>query len=280
MDEVPAVALVPGFAIVRSGTNRTWLLRLDDELTFGRGHDCDVHIGVDPPDDLVSREAGSLTGLHDGVLIRNTSRTQSIRFRPLPGPEVEIRPGMAIGTMPFSYVRLEVLGRHGVCYALHVDARGMTAERRLDVSRAASRVSRRSLPTRFGPDYKLTGRELRLLAALCEPLLTQAGGRAASYRHVAERLGNAATVNSVRTGLDRLRNRLANEGIPGLRSDADGDVGHDAQHFAQALARWAIDAKQIDDSSAMQLLPARHEVLKHLPADKDPGNRSWSPVQR
>ena len=82
-------------------------LRPGEELTFGRGADRDIRIGHDPTDDLVSRAAGSILGLVDGALVRNTSRTQSLTFIAMPGPSFVLRPKVAIGTMPHGRVRFD-----------------------------------------------------------------------------------------------------------------------------------------------------------------------------
>ncbi|QJY45125.1 hypothetical protein [Pseudonocardia broussonetiae] len=240
-------ALVPGFVIVRSGQERR-ALRPSDELTFGRGNDRDIRIGHDPLDDFISREAGSLTGLRDGVLIRNTSRTQSVRFIAMPGPELRIRPGMALGSMPFEQVRIDIPGRHGRHYTLHIDARGM--QHVPDLGPIAPVVAARGVQTRFGAG-RLSTRERLLLAALCEPVLTLAGSKPASYREIAERIGGT-TPASVRTGLDRLRNRLSDaDGIPGLRMDEEWG---DATGYLEALALWAIDTGEIDLATAHNVL--------------------------
>lgn len=240
-------AVVPGFVVVRSGTRR-WALRPGDEITFGRGEDRDVRIGHDPVDDFVSREAGSVTGLRDGVLIRNTSRTQTLRFLAMPGPELSIRPGMAVGSMPFEQVRIDVPGRYGAEYTLQIDARGMLRPPDLGESDPSAREDGRV--TRYGAT-RVSDRERRLLAALCEPVLLLAGSRPASYREIAERLGGT-TPASVRTGLDRLRNRLSDvDGIPRLRAD---DEASDPQGYLQALAHWAIDTGEMDARVVGQML--------------------------
>lgn len=227
-------------------------LRPGEELTFGRGADRSIRIGHDPTDDLVSRAAGSLLGLVDGALVRNTSRTQSLTFIAMPGPSLVLRPSMAIGTMPYGRVRLEVLGRHGRVYSLLLDVQALQKDRH-----DGTGSGRVGLPTDVGAD-RLSLRELRLLAALCQPLFALAGGEPATYREIACRLGGTATAASVRTGLDRLRNRLADEGIPGLRVDEDdGSAGRDGGRFVAALARWAVDTGQINPEGVDVLLPAR-----------------------
>ncbi|GAA2903118.1 hypothetical protein GCM10010472_71680 [Pseudonocardia halophobica] len=240
-------APVPGFVIVRSGTRR-WALRPGDEVTFGRGEDRDIRIGHEPLDDFVSRDAGSLTGLRDGVLIRNTSKTQAIRFLAMPGPELRIRPGMAVGSMPFEQVRIDIPGRYGAEYTLHLDARGMLSPP--DLGPFEEPVRDNGRVTRYGAS-RLSERERRMLAALCEPVLTLAGSRPATYREIAERLGGT-TPASVRTGLDRLRNRLSDtDGIPGLRGDEDSC---ETAGYLEALAHWAIDTGEIDGQVVEEVL--------------------------
>lgn len=240
-----------GHAIVRYGSS-SFRLRPADELTFGRGADRDIRIGHDPRDDLVSRAAGVIVGLEDGALVRNLSQTQSFRVVAMPGPAFVVRPGMALGTMPHLRIRLEVSGRYGQVYPVLLDLRGLV---RSAATAGGSRPP--GAPTASDPD-RLSPRELRMLAALCEPMLLLAGREPATYREIAERLGGTATAQSVRTGLDRLRNRLADvDGIPGLRGDDDDPARGDAAHFVAALARWAIDTGQIGAEHIRLLLPAR-----------------------
>ena len=244
----PAIA---AHATVRHGS-LSLELRPGEGLTFGRGADRNIRIGHDPTDNLVSRAAGSILGLVDGALVRNVSRTQSLTFIAMPGPSFVLRPSMAIGTMPYRRVRPEVLGRHGRVYSLLLDVHGLRRERG-----DGTGSGRPGVPTDVGAD-RLSLRELRLLAALCEPLLALAGGEPATYREIASRLGGTATAASVRTGLDRLRNRLADEGMPGLRADEDdGAAGRDGGRFVAALARWAIDTGQVNSDGVELLLPAR-----------------------
>lgn len=238
----------PNSTVVRCGTQR-WHLLAGQELTFGRSQDRDIRIGHDPMDDFVSREAGSFTCLKDGTLIRNTSRTQAFRFLAMPGPELSIRPGMAVGTMPFAQVRLDIPGRYGAAYTIHIETRD--AAERLDESET-DLTEGEDEGTRYQTGG-LSNQERRLLAALCEPVLLLAGSRHASYREIAERL--TQTPKGVRTGLDRLRNRLSDDhGIPGLRAD---DASIDPNGYLQALAHWAIDTGEIDKTTIADALPPR-----------------------
>ena len=97
----------------------------------------------------------------------NTSRTQSLTFIAMPGPSFVLRPKMAIGTMPHGRVRLEVLGRHGRVYSLLLDVQGLRGERG-----DGTGSGRPGVPTAVGAD-RLSLRELRLLAALCEPFIEE-----------------------------------------------------------------------------------------------------------
>ncbi|MER7181491.1 hypothetical protein ABT404_18740 [Streptomyces hyaluromycini] len=225
-----------------------------DILTFGRGAERDIRFAYDPQDDFVSRHAGSLIALKDGVLVRNDSRTQGLILQAFPGPEIPVGPHMAVGTMPYEQVRLVVPGRHGSRYALLLDTRGLRAQPRPAAgdgtvdTRPAGVVPTRAQAT------KITDRELRLLAALCEPLLLLAGeeAAAATYRQIADRVGG--TPASVRTCLDALRSRLTDaDGIPGLRND-DASAGARADAFGPALAQWALSSGTVT-TGHLSLLP-------------------------
>lgn len=202
-----------------------------DILTFGRGAERDIRFAYNPQDDFVSRQAGSLIALKDGVLVRNDSRTQGLILQTFPGP---VGPRMAVGTIPHEQVRLVVPGRHGNRYALLLDTRGLRPQPPPAGTGAVGTRPAGALPTR-AQAAKITARELRLSAALCEPLLLLAGGEAtaATYRQIADRVGGTPT--SVRTCLDALRHRLSDgDGIPGLRNDEA--PGAHADTFGPALA--------------------------------------------
>lgn len=231
------VTAQPGAAVIRLGTRR-WPLSPGTQLTFGRGLDRDIRFAREPEDDYVSRRAGVLIGLSDGVLIRNESRTQSLVLQAFPGPELVIAPQSAVATLPHDYLRLVVPGRHGAQYAIMIDTRAISTPDDVptDSSTLVARVGGRPTKARAG---RLSRRELRYLAALCEPILTLAGlaAVAASYRQIAERTGT--TQATVKTCLDQLRARLSDvDGIPGLRTgeDADGVT----PSYLPALAAWAI----------------------------------------
>jgi hypothetical protein len=239
---------VPPVRKVRA-VGREWLMVLDDVVTFGRGSDRDIRFAYDPVDDYVSHEAGTLTAVDDGLLVRNDSRTQSVLLIAFPGPQQQIGPGMVVGTMPHTRLRVVVPGRHGAIYTIHLDLRDQLASNGQGSSPDASppptpgTVPGDRLPTRSGPGA-LTPRERRILAALCEPLLIFAGAAAvpATYSEIAQRTDG--TKAAVRNTLDNLRSRLTDrDGIPGLRHESDPGVpGSD---YRAALARWALESRTI-----------------------------------
>jgi hypothetical protein len=233
-------------AVVTFGLRR-WVLRPGRSLTFGRGADSDLRFGDEPVDDLVSRSAGVLVGQDDGVLVRNASRKRAILLQAVPGPELEIPPLMAVGTMPYPHTRLVVVGGHGARYLIGIDTRALTAASapagRPPPASAPAPARAAGLPTTAGyeriPD--LPAAERRYLAALCEPLLTKIGGSSdpPTYAAIAARCG--VSPRTVRNVLDQLRARLATElGIPGLVA-TDGDAAGRTSYLG-ALARWAVDS--------------------------------------
>ena len=239
---------VPPVRKVRA-VGREWLLVLGDTLTFGRGSDRDVRFAHDPVDDLVSNEAGTLTAVDGGLLIHNDSRSQGIWLIAVPGEQQPIRPGQMVGTMPHARLQLVVPGRHGAIYSIHLDLRELSGSSGPGASPdepnlpPVEPVSADRVPTRSGPG-KLTPRERRILAALCEPLLIFAGpdAVAANYPEIARRAGG--TKDAVRISLNNLRNRLAeSDGIPGLRRDSDSGASGD--DYRAPLARWALDSRTI-----------------------------------
>ena len=230
-----------GCAVVRFGARR-WDLPVGVSLTFGRSWGCDIPLGVEPGDDFVSRSAGSLTALDDGVLVRNTSTTKTVVLFALPGPEIPIRPGAAVGTMPYRHLQLVIPSRFGRRYVLHLDTR----PRHVPVPPVQPVIALPGQPTASGAE-RVTGREQRMLVVLCAPLLTTAGGEPATYRQIAQQCGT--TPQAVRTCLDRLRARLSDvEGVPGLRASED-DVGVAATYLT-ALAQWAIDSGVVSGTAA------------------------------
>lgn len=84
-----------------------------------------MRFGHDPVDDDVSRRAGRLVGLDDGLLVRNDSSTQAVLLVAVPGPELRIAPGAAGATMPHALLQLAVPGRFGGRYGLVLDVRAL-----------------------------------------------------------------------------------------------------------------------------------------------------------
>jgi hypothetical protein len=229
---------------------REWGMQPGDVLTFGRGCDRDIRFGHSPEDDFVSNEAGSLIAEAERVLVRNDSRTQGIYLYPLPGPVKNIGPGDVAGT---SHEKLQVIvpGGYSATYTIHLAIAGLPEPRRLGPpARAVPRATDR-LPTR--PGRWISHGERVLLAALCEPLLLYAGPQAvpATYQQAAKRAG--VVKQTVRNALDKLRERLTSEGIPGLGREGDDDAVPGADYRA-ALARWAVESLTIT-SDDLRLLP-------------------------
>lgn len=239
MDEpsTPA-APAPGEAVIRMA-NQRWSLAAADELTFGRGQQCDIRFGYDPADDYVSRKAGTLIGQPDSVLIRNDSRTQGLILQAFPGPEMAVPPQAMIGTSPYQQLRLIVPGRHGGRYALIIDTRNLHST---PVESAPSATVGPADIIATNPAARVTPRELKLLTALCEPILILAGDDAvaATYQQIAVRVGQRK--DSVRACLDQLRVRLTDvDGIPGLRSTEDQEKAD----YRGSLARWALESRTV-----------------------------------
>ena len=235
-----------GNSTVRFGA-QTWELKVGSSVTFGRSDDCDIVITRRTQDLLVSRRAGRLTAVNGGLLVSNESRRNSIYLQGMPGPELEIKPLMTLGTMPFTHCRVVVLGGDPARYFLEItcgpaDGSPAGKPRLADTARAGA-------PTTFG--YRrldLPDAQRRYLAALCEPILTRVGTRTApaTYREIAERCG--VSPKTVRNSLDALRQMLSAEyGIPGLvhpggsAEEAPGTV-----NFLSALAAWAVHSGTIN----------------------------------
>jgi hypothetical protein len=225
---------------------RNWELGIGASITFGRADDSDIVISRGQPDLVVSRKAGKLTAVPDGLLVSNESSSRSLYLQGIPGPELEIKPQMTLGTMPFRRCRVVVLGSHGARYVLNIvcqaEAEGPPsgpALRQAAVPDAAA--------TRGYQRLKLPPAQRRYLAALCEPVLTRIGASAvgATYARIAERCGVSSS--TVRNSLGALRQKLSAEyGIPGLahdgRPDADGPGG---VSFLAPLAAWATASGNI-----------------------------------
>ncbi|GAB6900314.1 hypothetical protein [Kineosporia succinea] len=229
---VPALAPSP-YAIVTHATDRR-VLAVGEEITVGRGADVTLRIAHGPADEHVSRLAASLRVLPDCVLVRNRSRSKQLVLRPLVGAQRPLEPGAATTSMPFTEFLVVVTGRFGREYTVHVDVRDLTPEMPRPVADPLETVD--------GTAADLTVPQRRLLAALCEPLLTRTGTHAApaTYRQVGERVGRSP--GYARSVLRRLREQLAAQGVAALVAFNLEKVYAD---FRPALARWAIDSGTI-----------------------------------
>jgi hypothetical protein len=234
---------------------RNWELDIGASLTFGRADDSDIVISREKPDLVVSRRAGKLTAVAGGLLVSNESESRSIYLQGIPGPELEIKPQMMLGTMPFNRCRVVVLGSHGARYVLDITC-GTEAEGHSSPPHLQKTASHDAAATRGYQRLNLPLAQRRYLAALCEPILTSIGASAAStYARIAERCGVAPS--TVRNSLDALRQKLSAEyGIPGLmhvRSSATDDPG--AVSFLATLAAWAIASGNVTPDDLESLDP-------------------------
>ena len=101
-------------------------------MSFGRGSPCDIRIADDPLDEHVSRRAGVLECVGDGVVVRNESASQRLIFKPAHGPERIIEPAQQITSRPHREFLVALPGRGGSHYVLQVStATPATAGRRL-----------------------------------------------------------------------------------------------------------------------------------------------------
>jgi len=229
---------------VRFGS-QVWRLDIGAAVTFGRSEICDIVIPRQGKDLLVSRRAGRLTAVDGGLLISNESERNSLLMRAIPGPEIEIKPLMTLGTMPFSRCRLVVRGSDSAEYLLELTcglAENGSASRPIPAGTAAES------PTTFG--YRrldIPDGQRRYLAALCEPILIRVGAGTvpATYNEIAQRCG--VSRKTVRNSLDALRRTLSAEyRIPGLVHPGDSGQGAPgAVNFLSALAAWAINSGTI-----------------------------------
>jgi len=234
------------YSTVRFGV-QVWELDVGSSVTFGRSDDCDIVITSQAKDLLVSRRAGRLTAIDGGLLVSNESTRNSIYLQGIPGPELEIKPLMTLGTMPFSRCRVVVFGSDAARYVLEITC--ASAEGGSAGKRRLADTAKASAPTTSG--YRrldMPEAQRRYLAALCEPILTCVGARTApaTYRGIAERCG--VSPKTVRNALDALRQMLSAEyGIPGLvhpggsSEEAPGTV-----NFLSALAAWAVHSGTIN----------------------------------
>lgn len=203
-----------------------WRLSDGESVFVGRGASCDIRIGApDPgPEDLgVSRRAATLTYAAGQLWVRNDSSAQPVYVHPT------TRPPRLLDhrgeTVSFGDQKLDVvIEGHVLTYHVGVEVMLATPVEEEDPPTLSPATESR-LP--------LLARERRLVAALCEPLLTGVAPRSASYNQVAERLGRSH--HTVRNQLDLLRARLAVLGVPGM-------TGQEAK---ETLARCAVRSRSV-----------------------------------
>lgn len=153
-----------------------------------------------------------------------------------------VEPGAATTSLPFTSFALVFAGRGGSTVTVHVDAKSITS------ATPGGDAITRSGKTVNAP-VAITAAQRLVLCALCEPLLTSAGPRAApaTYAQIGQRLDRSPQY--IRNVIKAIREALSGHGIPALTSDDENAVHDD---FRWALARWAIrsgvvDAGRIDD---------------------------------
>lgn len=223
-------------AKIRHGRS-TLELRSGGEIDFGRASARSIRLGAEPADDGVSRAAGRIAALTDGVLIWNDSTSRNLELRPRVGPSRVIEPGEGRTSQPYRWLDVVVAGTFGehVLEVVVLDRAG-----RPQSERAAG------TPTAYAKDIaaQLSPQQRLLLAALCRPLMTRRGGEAvpATYKQVGTDLG--LSQGTVRNGLSEIRERLHGAGIRGLVGQQDHpSPGAD---FRAALAGWAMRAGAFD----------------------------------
>lgn len=224
-----------GTALVSMGRYR-WALGDGESISIGRQSACDVRIGDGErgPEDLgVSRRAATLSHAQGRIWIRNDSTTQPVRVQPDVGEGYVLDRGDMVS---LAESRVDVV----------VEGQVMSYRITVELPTGATRCDRDE-PATVSPATQgaipLKPRERRLLAALCEPLLTGSGpqARPASYREIAARLG--LSDHTVRNQLDALRDELLRRGIPGM-------IGPDAK---DNLARYAVRSGSVTPSDLTEL---------------------------
>lgn len=204
-----------------------WTIARGELLTIGRGRGCDVRL---PDDDHLSRRAASLQPMDDFVLVRNLSATKPLAVRPPAGEDTVVEPQAAVTSLPHREFSVVFGGSGGVVVEVTVDARLLTPPHL--VSQADATVS----PGTVTAPLNLSPAQRRVLAALCEPLLTGRGADAvpATYARIGDRLGLSPPY--VRNVVKGIREGMAGHGVPGLTADD----GQPAPDFRWALARSAV----------------------------------------
>lgn len=257
-----------GYPAARAGEvlvryrDRAWRLPRGGGLTLGRSSSCDV---VLPDDPYVSRRAARLQ-VDDGfVLVHNESRTKPLVLRPPVGEDRVVDPGAATTSRPFGGFDLVIAGRGGIPILVAVDLRALLRE---DSGEPAAIGDTRSPATVTTP-ARFTAGQRRVLAALCEPLLTRSGQQAvpATYTEIGTRLDLRPAY--VRNVVKSVRETLTGHGVPGLGGD---DSGPGADDFRLPLARWAVHHGWVTrtDVDALGPAPGGPAPAPPVPGDQGP----------
>jgi hypothetical protein len=220
---------VTGEAAVAEYDNQRWVLTDGQSLSIGRQSTSDICIGgVDPgPQDLgVSRRAATISYTQGRLWVRNESTHLPLLVRP------------ALGQQFVLERRGDIVSLADPATSLVIEGQIRTYQITFRIPTSDSHDQADELPT-LAPATQaalsVNPRERRLLAALCEPLLTSAASNArpATYREIASRL--ALSEHTVRNALDALREQLLVVGIPGM-------IGPEAK---DNLARYAVRSGSI-----------------------------------
>ncbi len=212
--------------------SQAWRLAPGGGLSLGRSSSCDV---VLPDDPYVSRHAARLQ-VDDGfVLVHNDSRTKPLVLRPPIGEDRVVDPGAATTSRPFGAFDLVIAGRGGIPIMVAVDLRAMLRQDHDPAGDPAAGDTRS--PETVTTPVRFTTGQRRVLAALCEPLLTRSGQQAvpATYAEIGSRLDLRPAY--VRNVVKSLRETLTGHGVPGLSGEEQGAAADD---FRLPLARWAV----------------------------------------
>jgi hypothetical protein len=171
--------------------------------------------------------------LDDCVLVRNESRTRPFSLAPAAGGRRRVEPGEAMSSLPHDRFSVVVSGRFGDRYELRVDASEIIPTDRPALP-GPSGLARHAAPAEA--DVHLTAAELRLLAALCEPMLRGLAEDPvpATYRAIAVRTG--LRPGHVATVFHGLRRQLTEAGVPAGR-EPDADVRGRLAHWALRTGR-------------------------------------------
>jgi hypothetical protein len=221
--------------------DRRWRLRDGNALTIGRGRVCDLRL---PEDEHLSRLAATVRTVDDFLLIRNESHTKPLVLRPPIGEDRVVEPGAATTSLPFERFSIVFAAEGGAPIEVRV------ALPTAPVAPALGPVDAAAKQTLTAP-FELTPAQRRVMAALCEPLLTRsgAGARPATYAQIGARLGRQP--HYVRNVLKALRERLTGLGVPGLAPEAA--PGTEPDDFRWALARYALRGGWIDPADVHAL---------------------------